>query len=307
MPRSVKAHLLLLLITFFWGTTFVLVKDALADISPYLFNAVRMTIAAACLAVFYWRHLRTLNLAGFLRCGVIGVFLALGYEFQTVGLVRTTASKSAFITGLAVVIVPLIMAVVWRKMVRAGTAFGVLLALFGLYLLTVPAGGIAAFAGVNTGDLITLGCSIAFAVHIVLIGHATRIYSYQQVALVQTCVAALVMWSATPLAGSTRVVWSGTVIFALAFTAVLCTAVAFLVQSWAQQFTPPTHTALIFATEPVFAGITSYILLGERLGWRAGLGAVLILAGVLISELRGSASQPEPSAQPEASISAEQA
>lgn len=307
MPRSLKAHLLLLLVTFFWGTTFVLVKSALSSISPLYFNALRMTLATVCLGALYWRHLRALDRTGLLRCGAVGIFLGLGYEFQTAGLVLTTPSKSAFITGLSVVIVPLIMALMWRKMVRLATALGVVMALLGLYFMTVPADGISAFAGVNRGDLLTLGCAVAFAVQIVLVGHATRLYSYQQVALLQTAVATLLMWSAVPVAGHPRVAWSATVIFAIVFTALVCTAAAFLVQSWAQQFTPPTHTALIFATEPVFAGVTSYLLLGERLGWRGGLGAALILAGVLVSELRGSAAQPEPSALPEASISAEQA
>ncbi len=307
MPRSVKAHLLLLMVTFFWGTTFVLVKDALAGIPPLYFNALRMTLASLCLAAVYWRHVRGLNRTGYLRCAAVGIFLALGYEFQTTGLVHTTPSKSAFITGLSVVIVPLIMALAWRKMVRRWTAVGVLMALFGLYLLTVPAGGVAAFATVNRGDLLTLLCALSFAIQIVLIGHATRLYSYQQVALLQTVAAMALTWALVPLGGAVRVSWTPTVIFAIVFTAVICTAVAFLVQSWAQQFTPPTHTALIFATEPVFAGITSYFWLGERLGWRAGIGALLILAGVLISELRGSAQQPAPSPLEEASISTEEA
>jgi drug/metabolite transporter (DMT)-like permease len=307
VPRSLKAHLLLLLVTFFWGTTFVLVKSALGSISPFYFNALRMTLATACLGALYWRHLRGLDRTGMLRCAAVGIFLALGYEFQTAGLVYTTPSKSAFITGLSVVIVPVIMALAWRKMVRAATALGVAMALAGLYLMTVPADGISAFAGVNRGDLLTLGCAVAFAAQIVLVGHATRLYSYQQVTLLQTAAAALLMWGAVPAAGPPRVAWSGMVIFAIVFTAVVCTAAAFLVQSWAQQFTPPTHTALIFATEPVFAGVTSYILLGERLGWRGGLGAALILAGVLVSELKGAAAQSAPSPLPEASISAEEA
>lgn len=307
MPRSVKAHLLLLMVTFFWGTTFVLVKNALRDITPLYFNALRMTIATACLGAIYWRHLRGLKAKGWLWCGAVGLFLAAGYEFQTAGLVMTTPSKSAFITGLSVVIVPLLMALAWRKMVRAATAAGVLMALAGLYLMTVPAGGAFALSGINRGDMLTMGCAVAFAVQIVLTGHATRIYTYQQVGLVQLMAASLVLWVALPAAGTPRAVWSPTVIVALVFTAVMCTAVAFLVQAWAQQFTPPSHTALIFATEPVFAGLTSYWWLGERLGWRGAIGAGLILGGVLISELRGSAAQAEPSPVEEASISAEQA
>lgn len=308
MSRTSKAHLLLILITFIWGSTFVLIKAALRDIDPFYLNAIRNTLAILFLVAVYGKSLRNPSRGAVLWGIANGVLFAAGYEFQTTGLVYTTPSKSAFITGSSVVMVPLIMALIWRKMVRPWTALGVLMALFGLYLLSVPAGGLAAFAGINRGDLLTFGCALSFALQIVMIGHATRLYSHQQIVFYQVVAATLLMWFAVPVLGHPHAVWSITVLVALVVTALLCTAVAFAVQAWAQQFTPPTHTALIFSLEPVFAALTSFIVIGERLGWRGGIGGLLILAGVLVSELLGSSAQPQPEpAQAEASVSAEQA
>jgi len=301
MSRSAKAHILLVLVTLAWGVTFVVIKDALQDITPLLFNTVRMVLAALCLAAFYFRRLRKVSGAT-LRAGLlVGAFLWLGYEFQTTGLVLTTPSKSAFITGLSVVLVPVFLAIGWRRMVNRWTAAGVAAAFAGLYLLTVPADGrhLLSLEGVNRGDLLTLGCAVAFAFQIIFLGRAMRAHHYQQVAVLQAATAAVLMAATAPLLEHPHAVWSGRVIVAIAVTALFCTAAAFTIQAWAQQFTPPTHTALIFSLEPVFAWLTSYVVLGERLGLRAGLGAALILGGVLLSELKGSAAQPATEVGPE--------
>ena len=292
MSRSLKAHLLLVLVTFVWGITFVEIKDALSDISPLLFNAIRMTLAALALLLIFRRHLR-MNAAA-LRTGIwMGTLLWMGYEFQTTGLVYTTPSKSAFLTGVSVVLVPVFLALIWRRHINRWTSLGVLAAFLGLYLLTVPnsgAGGL--FSAINRGDALTLGCAVAFGFQIIFMGRAMRSHRFEQIATLQACVAALLMAATVPVLEKPHVVWSPRVVIAILVTGLLATAAAFTIQAWAQQFTPPTHTALIFVLEPVFAWASSYVLLGERLGTRAGLGALLIVAGVLLSELKGSASQP---------------
>jgi drug/metabolite transporter (DMT)-like permease len=128
-----------------------------------------------------------------------------------------------------------------------------------------------------------------FAFHIIVIGRATQAHSWRQITLIQVLVSAAIMIATAPLAERVQVAWTGRVISGIAITGFLSLALAFSVQAWAQQFTPPTHTALIFSLEPVFAWITSFLVLGERLGWRAGLGAVCIVGGVLVSEEKGSA------------------
>jgi drug/metabolite transporter (DMT)-like permease len=285
VSRALKAHILLVLTTVVWGVTFVLIKEALADISPLLFNAVRLTLAAACLCLIFRKAVAGMTAAA-LRAGtIVGVFLWAGFEFQICGLKLTTPSKSAFVTGLSVVLVPVFLALLWRRMIGRWTALGVGTACLGLYLLTVP----EAFflAGINRGDLLTLGCAAGFALQIITMGQATAKHPFQQIAVVEAVVCAGLMWITAPLLEKPHLVWSPAVIWAIAVTGLLGTGAAFVVQAWAQQFTPAAHTALIFILEPVFAWITSYVVLQERLGFRAAAGAGLILTGVLISELKG--------------------
>lgn len=290
MSRSVKAHILLVLVTLVWGATFVQIKDALNDVSPLLFNAVRISLASAALSAIYLRHLRGMTRQT-LRAGVlVGIPLWLGFEFQTTGLRLTTPSKSAFLTGFSVILVPVFLAIGWRKRVNAWTVSGVMIALAGLYLMTVPAGNGSGLnlESINRGDLLTIGCAVMFALQIIIMGRAMQKHRFEPVATVEAITCAVLMLATVPFMEHAHVVWSGRVIGAILVTGLLGTGAAFTIQAWAQQFTPPTHTALIFLLEPVFAWITSYLVLGERLGMRAGVGALLILAGIVVSELRGS-------------------
>jgi drug/metabolite transporter (DMT)-like permease len=293
VSRSLKAHLLLVLVTFVWGATFVVIKNALADISPLLFNAVRMVLAAIVLALIYWKSVRRIDRRVLRSGALVGLFLWAGYEFQTTGLRLTTPSKSAFLTGMSVLLVPVFTAVFWRKLVSFWAWLGVVLAFVGLYFLTVPAADpnahALALSSINFGDVLTICCAVAFAFQIITLGRATQRYPFEQVAFLQTAVAALLMSATVPLVESAHAVWSTRVITAILVTGLLGTAGAFTVQAWAQQFLPATHTALIFALEPVFAWITSYIVLGERLGIRAVVGAALNLGGIVLAEVRGAA------------------
>jgi drug/metabolite transporter (DMT)-like permease len=291
VSRSLKAHILLVLITLIWGSNFVVIKNALADVSPLFFNAVRMSLAAVVLAVIFYRELPRLT-APAVRAGcLVGLFLFVGNELQTAGLKYTTASKSAFLTGVSVVLVPVLLAVFWKRGINRLTSIGVILAFAGLYLLTVPA---AAGAGLNLrsmnhGDLLTLGAAVVFAFHIIFIEHATQSNRWQQITVVQVAVTALLMILTSAFGEKVYLVWSPRVLWGIGITGFLSLALAFAIQAWAQQFTPATHTALIFTLEPVFAWLTSFIFLGERLGGRGGLGAACILAGLLISEEKASA------------------
>jgi drug/metabolite transporter (DMT)-like permease len=302
MSRSLKAHLLLLAATFVWGSTFIVIKSALADSTPLVFNAVRMVFAAVLLCAIFFRQLRVLHI-GALRAGFeIGTLMWLGYEFQTAGLLYTSASKSAFLTGISVVLVPLFLAVFWRRRVNRYTLAGVCAACVGLYLLCVPPAHGLGLAALNRGDLLTLGCAVAFAFQIIVVGRNAQHYGFAHLVPVEIAVCALWMLISIPIAerhGFIR--FTPAMLWALAVTALFGTVACFIVQAWAQRFTPPTHAALIFSLEPVFAGLTSYVLIGERLGSRALLGATLILIGVLASELLGHVQQPEEELAEEAS------
>lgn len=267
--------------TLIWGSTFVVVKEALVDASPLPFLGIRFTLAGILLFLVMSRGLgeRQALGPGFL----LGVFLFAGYLCQTTGLLYTTPSKSAFITGFAVILVPFLQALHGFRL-RAATIAGALLGLAGIYFLVLPSG----LHAVNRGDVLTLFGAVSFAVHIVLVGSYTRRFSFRDLVPVQILVVGLLAAAALPLNLDFRLHWTAGLIGALLLTAVLATGFAFSVQNWAQQFTPPAHTALIFALEPVFAALTSRLVLGERLGGKVFLGSALILAGMVVSEIWGS-------------------
>ena len=289
--HSLTAHLLLVAVTLVWGCTFPLVKAALGQVSPLLFNLLRMTLASALLVAVNHRALRQVTRPQLTLCAVAGLCLALGYELQTTGLTRTTPSKSAFLTGLVVVLVPLISLVPGLRAHGTprptSTAYaGAAVAFFGIVLLTSdPGAGFALLSGMHLGEWLTLGCAVAFAVHLLTLARAAHRIPARTLGTLQIVFAALAMLLFLPLERHPRLHWTSTVCVALAVTAVLATAAAFTIQSWAQQHLPASHTALIFTLEPVFAWLTSLVLLGERLGTRALAGAGLLLAGIGLAEL----------------------
>jgi drug/metabolite transporter (DMT)-like permease len=291
VSRSFKAHILLVLTTVIWGATFVVIKNALADISPLLFNAIRMSLAALVLGLVFHHELPRLTAGSAVSGMLAGSLLFLGNELQTTGLKYTMPTKSAFLIGMAVVLVPVFLSLFWRRKINRWSAFGTLAAFLGLYLLTVPssAAGSLNLQSINHGDLLSLGAAVVFAFHIIVLGHAAQAHRWQQITVVQVAVTAVLMILTVPLAEKVYVVWSPRVIWGIGITGFLSLALAFSMQAWAQQFIPTTHAALIFTLEPVFAWLTSFTFLGERLGVRAGLGALCILTGLLISEEKGSA------------------
>ncbi|MGH9789352.1 MAG: DMT family transporter [Candidatus Acidiferrales bacterium] len=288
LPLRVKADLALAGVVLIWGTSFVIVKTALDDASPLAFLLLRFAIAGLAMLALSWRSLATTK-PGTLRAGaVIGFFLFAGFAFQTIGLHHTTPTKSAFITALSVPLVPLLLVFVLRHRPRWEVLAGIAAATLGMYLLTVPPGTFE----IARGDLLTLVCALAFAAHIVAIGRYAPRFGHSHLALWQILVALALFVLVVPVAGVTgldplEVRWSLRLLLALGVTGILATALAFSVQTWAQQFTLPTHTAILFSLEPVFAALTSFVVLRERLGGRGLLGAALILFGVLLVELRG--------------------
>jgi len=272
--------------TLIWGSTFVVVKGALRDASPLPFISIRFTLAGVLL--FLVLRGGWMRFAALAHGIVLGIFLFAGYLFQTSGLLYTTPSKSAFITGFAVILVPFFQTLHGFRL-RKATVVGALLGLLGIYFLVLPSG----MRAVNRGDLLTLVGATSFAVHIVLVGSYTRRFSYRHLVPVQILTVGLLAASAWPLGFGGRLNWTLALVGAILVTAVLATGFAFSVQNWAQQFTPPAHTALIFALEPVFAALSSRLVMGERLGGKIFLGSALILGGMIVSEL-WSGSTPSP-------------
>jgi drug/metabolite transporter (DMT)-like permease len=289
-----KAHLALFLCSLFWGVTFVVVKDALADSSVFAYLAARFALAAVPMAWFYRADLRKLSAPDFWAGVRIGILMFGGYAFQTAGIATTTPSKAAFITGFSVVLVPVLMAVLWRRRISGWAWAGAFASLAGLYCLTVPREGIG---DLNRGDLLVTGCAACYALQIIFIERYSAQHSLAGLSFLQVAVTAAFSAAAIPLLAMThwepfRFHLTSELLFAVLVTAVFTTAIAYPLLVWGQSHTSATNTALILACEPVFAAITSYIVLHERLGARALVGAGLILAGILIAELKGSAKVP---------------
>jgi drug/metabolite transporter (DMT)-like permease len=299
---KLRAYILMLFVVAVWGSTFVLIKSALADATPAAFNLVRMTLAFALLAAVYHRSWRGLSRGHLAAGALVGFFLAAGYQFQTIGLVRTTPSKSAFITGLVVVLVPLFSSVPalrppGARAPRWNAYTGAALAFIGILLLTAPTGaaGSSSSSGfasllpdlstINIGDVLTFGCAIAFAFHCIALSHVSPRIPFQPLALLQVGFCAVFMALSLPLIEHPHIHFTPRLLIALLIAAVLATAAAFSIQSWAQSILPSTHIALLLTMEPVFAWITSFLVMGERLGPRPASGALLILAGIALTEL----------------------
>ena len=275
------AELALAFVCLLWGSTFVLVKNALDDITPTLFLAIRFSIASVLLSLVYLARRnpgRPLWTGGVLA----GIFLYTGYFLQTLGLEYTTASKSGFLTGLYIVLVPLLGAAVYRRVPGISEWVGVLLATIGMALMTLT----SARFEIGTGDALTLGCAFAFAVHMLLLAHYSRLMQTELLALLQIATCALISLTTFRFVEAPFVRWTPGVLIALAVTSVLATAVAFLLQTWGQQYTTATRAALIFSLEPVFAWLTSYVFEHEVLTRQSLAGAGCILAGILLVELK---------------------
>lgn len=294
---SLRAHILLLAVVCVWGATFVLVRNALADVSPLLFNLLRMTLAFLCLAAFYRSHFRRMSRQSLFAGAVVGFCLAMGYQFQTAGLRLTTPTRSAFITGMVVVLVPFLAVIPGLRpsgahRPRWNAWCGALLGFAGIVLLTTPAGSGFNFRAIGIGDLLTFGCALGFSLHVIALAHLSPRFPFEQLAVLQVGFCVIFMAASLPLLEHPWIHPSARVLVALLVTAVLATAAAFTIQSWAQRYLPATHTALILALEPVFAWITAFLFAGERLGRRGASGALLILAGIALTEILPAAVQP---------------
>lgn len=303
MTKRLRADISLAFCSLLWGATFVVVKNSLGYSSVFVFLAARFTLAALLMVAFRPQVFRTLKKGELLAGAALGFFMFGGYAFQTDGLQYTTPAKSGFVTGSSVVLVPLLLGLFWGRRLTLWVYAGVLAAVFGLYFLTVPAEGVS---HLNRGDLLTFVAAGLYAMHIILVGDYTRRHSVAALSVLQVAACAALAWLATGAASASgwepaRFGWQWESLLGIAICAALATALAFSIQLWAQQFTGSSHAAILFTLEPVFASITSYILLRERLSHRALLGAAFVLAGILIAELLGppaAPESPEPTAEP---------
>jgi len=284
--QSQWADFSLLLVTLVWGSTFVIVKWAIVDLPPLPFLAIRFALAFISLLPFIWFQKAHISKGTLVKGVALGIVLFSGYAWQTLGLQYTSASNAGFITGLSVVFVPALVTLTTRKLPGPSLLLGILSALVGLALLSL-----GDHFECNKGDLMVLICALSFALHIFLVGRYAPQTNATVLAGAQIFTVSVLSGIFSLLLPQPTLHFSSNVWLALLVTAVPATSLAFFVQTKMQQFTTPTHTALIFTMEPVFAGITAFFFSGEILTPRGLLGAGLVLGGMLIAEFTGSESE----------------
>ncbi len=279
--KGIKAEIYLLGIVIIWGATFAIIKDVLDQIMPFTFLAYRFLLAVLILSVIFWKKIKDIDKIILKKGFLIGIFLFLGYAFQTVGLKYTTATKAGFITGLSVVLVPIISYFFIKEKVNRNSVIGVIFATIGLCLLNQN----SSFS-FNLGDFLVLLCAVSFAMHIISVGLYTK---------KMNCVLLVIVQLTTVFILSLLMVlfferldihlsYTSNVWWPIILTGVFATALAFYMQNRFQRYSTATKTAILFSGEPIFSAIFAYLLLGEKVGLIAWIGGLLIIFGMIICQ-----------------------
>ncbi len=275
------ADLLLLSVTVFWGSTFIIVKQSIAIMPTFAFLSIRFWLASIILILLFFKKLKHLN-KQILKDGVwLGIMLFLSYAFQTVALEYSKASVVGFLTGLNVVIVPFLSAFIIKKMPSIFSQVGVALALVGVALMSLNDN-----FSISAGDSLAIICAIFISIHIIMTDRFSRKHDTYLLTTIQITVLAILS-TITSLIREPYILpahFNGYLIFSFLITSIFATVYAFVIQTTMQQYTTPTKTALIFTMEPVMAGIFGYMLGHEVLSARGYAGSVVIFTGLLIAE-----------------------
>ncbi len=279
--KGSQAEIYLLVIVIIWGYTFALIKGVIDLIPPYTYLTYRFLLAALILILVFWKRIKEINIMVLKKGSLIGIFLFLGYTLQTVGLKYTTATKAGFITGLSVVLVPIISHFFIKEKINRNSVIGVVLAFIGLWFLNYS----SSFS-FNLGDFLVLLCAVSFAMHIISVGLFSKKLDYVLLAITQITVvfvlsllmALIFERPAIHLSYSSYIWWS------IVITGIFATALAFYMQNKFQRYSTATKTAIIFSGEPIFAAVFAYFLLGEKVGLIAWAGGLLIIFGMIVAQ-----------------------
>jgi len=280
LTSRTRAESYLLSLTIIWGSTFVLTKFILENASPFVYVAIRFFIASLLFAALFFRRLRTISKDGITKGLVLGVLLFLGFMLQTIGLKFTTASKSAFVTGLIVVFTPIFQLVIERKTPKIGNIIGVVLVAIGLYLLTSPKG-----SEFNIGDALTLVCAVLFSIYTVYLGVYGKEHDPAHLTFIQFASTTILAAIAIPFLETAHLNLTFNFMLNIAYLTVMPTVVALYMMAKYQKFTTPTRSAIIYSMEPPIAAIFAFFIIGEQIGMMGVIGGVLILFGLIVSEL----------------------
>lgn len=279
LRNRTHAEFFLLLVTFIWGSTFAVTKLVLQNAGPFLYTTIRFFIASLIFAAIFSPQIRTISKTAAIRGGILGFLLFIGFATQTVGLLYTTASKSAFITGMMVVFTPLCQLFIEHKPPRVGNLLGVGLVMVGLYFLTSPAG-----SHFTIGDGLTLITALSFGFYIVYLDIFSQDCEPSHLTFMQfvttTILAGLSFFFFEDFRLKVNLEFSVSVLY----LAIFATVIALFVQARFQKDTTPTRSAVVFSLEPVIAAVFAYFVLNEHIGTLGIFGAGLIMAGLIVSE-----------------------
>ncbi len=280
MTKKTQAEIALLCTTVIWGGTFIAVKMSILEISALTLIAVRFSVGSLFYGVFFARQIFPLSKTQIRNGAVLGLLLFGGFVAQNVGLQYTSASTSAFITGMMVVFVPMLQIIVEKKAPMLGSVIGVFIAVAGLWLLTSPE-----TSGFGIGELLTLLCAVIFAGYIIHLDIVSHHMNALQLTFLQIFSCAVYGWIGVFFTGGFTLAWSANSIGALAYLTFLATILTTYVQTRYQKDTTPTRAVLIFTIEPIITAVAASWILGEYLGTAGIIGGAVILVGVLLSEL----------------------
>ena len=280
---ELRADLLLLSVAIAWGVTFLMVQDAINSTPVYAFLFFRFALASILMFFIAYKFLKQTNKKTILYGVILGVFLFSAFATQTFGLLYTKSSIVAFITGLNVICVPFLGYLLFKEHISKKVFMATIVAVIGLYLLTMS-GSLT----IEIGEFLTLICAILFALQIIFTGKFSKEVNVFLLVLFQLItVAVLSLIFSLSLDDVTFNLTYDYVFFkAVIITAVFATVYAFLIQTYMQQFTTATKTAIIFAMEPVSASVFAYISVGEVLTNIQLSGAILIVFATVIAELK---------------------
>lgn len=280
MTKQLKADLSLLAVTVVWGASFPIMSIAFKSVPPYSFIAIRYILSGLILGIFFIKRFNNFS-REMLKPGIlIGIALGIGCILQAVGLTYTTPSKSGFITGLNVVLVPIFIAFIYKKIPDFKTNLGVVLSVSGLALMSI-----SGKVGINFGDFLTLLSAVAFAVQIILVDKFAKDSDLAVLTTIEFLVVGLLSSVPAAFIEGFKINLNLFAVGAIIFTALFCTIFAYGLQNVAQAYTTPTHTAIIFLAEPVFSAIFS-VFIGDKLSGRTFWGCSLILLGMIIINLK---------------------
>lgn len=282
MTAKIKADLMLLLVTLFWGVSYLLLDISLDELEPFTLSAARFLLAFLVAAMFTFKRLIKVNFITLKYSLLLGFILLIVYIGSTFGVKYTSLSNAGFLSALAVIITPVLSLVFFRHVPSKKLIITVMICIIGIALLTLNEK-----LKPEAGDLLCIMCAFAYAIHLIVTERAVKkvgVNAFQlgvfQLGFTGLFNLILAAFIETPALPETPKVW-----FSVLFLAVFCTGLSFIVQVIAQQYTNASHVGVIFTLEPVFAGLVAYFIAGEVLTAKSYVGASLLVSSILIMEI----------------------